>query len=681
MKVTRWAKIEDWSPTSSKQVLGYLKSRKYPIPINRKTKKPTSGEEALEKILRKHPTDLVIPKILAARRLQKADAYLSDTYVGLDGRFHPEFTRHPETLRFSSRRPNIQNQPKGKKDAEALIAEAILSSIIAEPGYVLIERDYKAEEALLLGYFAEDELYMRAARLGIYSWLLGPKLGKPVDLNRPDAEVLKDLNEIKYGNPFLYSVYKTCTLGVGYGMGVKSLATRLEPYFVDEAKSIALDQAKSKRWFKDVNPELPFESPQLVELTFNLTTELAKTAALDFQKNFEAAAPKVVAFQSKIRDQAHKERKLTNPFGYCVAPETKILTNDLRWVRADSLKPGDGLLAFDEEVPKGKRSRQFRESVVEAATPTIKDRFEVTLSDGTKVVTTEEHPWLAQQCPNGGFNVWTPTSKLRPGKTRVLKALNVWKTDDSYEAGWLAGFFDGEGSWSLSRAGAGHSTLTAAQLPGPTLDYAEEAAARLGIKCRKSLRLDTTKTGTLIIHNGLAGHLEFLGRIRPKRLLAKLPGRSLGELQRLDVVRVVSVVALGPGPITMLQTSTRTYIAEGFAMHNCRHFYDVFTKRDGKWVLGSEAEKVLAFLPQSTGAGIMSECLISVDEIFGQDPGFNPAITEHDKIVCEVYESNWQNYQKALREVMDAPIHQLGGLTIETEGKWGYSWGEMESCA
>lgn len=428
MKVTRWAKLYDWSPTSSQQVLKYLKHKKYPIPINRKTKKPTTGEEALEKILRKHPTDLVIPKILTARRLQKADAYLSDTYVGLDGRFHPEFTRHPETLRFSSRRPNIQNQPKGKKDAEALIAEAILSSIIADAGNVLIERDYKAEEALLLGYYAQDDLYMRAARLGIYSWLLGPKLGKPVDLNRPDKEVLADLNAIKYGHPFLYSVYKTCTLGVGYGMGVKSLATRLEPYYVDEAKEIALAEAQKKRWWKDINPAKPFDDARVVELTFNLTSELAKAAALDFQKSFESAAPKVVEFQSRIRDQAHRERKLTNAFGYT------------------------------------------------------------------------------------------------------------------------------------------------------------------------------------------------------------------------------------------------------------RHFYDVFTKRDGKWVLGSEAEKVLAFLPQSTGAGIMSECLISVDEIFGSDPDFNPCITEHDKIVCEVSEANWQNYQAALKQIMDGPIHALGNLEIETEGKWGYSWAEMESC-
>ncbi len=51
-------------------------------------------------------------------------------------------------------------------------------------------------------------------------------------------------------------------------------------------------------------------------------------------------------------------------FAFCVSPTTKILTADLRYVEAGTLEEGDRLLAFDEEPPAGRRSRQWRESSV-----------------------------------------------------------------------------------------------------------------------------------------------------------------------------------------------------------------------------------------------------------------------------------------------------------------------------
>ena len=43
----------------------------------------------------------------------------------------------------------------------------------------------------------------------------------------------------------------------------------------------------------------------------------------------------------------------------CVTPGHKVLTSDLRWVPVESLKKGDGLLAFDEEIQTGNRTRNF----------------------------------------------------------------------------------------------------------------------------------------------------------------------------------------------------------------------------------------------------------------------------------------------------------------------------------
>lgn len=416
-EVERWARVEDWNPVSSKLVLSYLRWKGYPIAKHRKTKNPTSNNEALEKLLRKYPNDPVIPIVLASRDLQKADGYLSDTYVGLDGKFHPEFTQHPETLRFSARRPNVTNQPKPekykgspdpRKRAKAIIAEAIISSIEASPGFVLIERDFKAQESLLLGYFAGDENYMRMARLGIYSYFLAIKQNIQIDLTLSDGEVKGALNGVKSQFPFEYPIMKKTILARGYGEGIPAIAKDLEPFFLTEAKEEA-GRSKSKR----------------ADLVFQICSELAKKAAAEYVRVYESAAPKVVKFQQEVRDRAHKERKLVNPFGYP------------------------------------------------------------------------------------------------------------------------------------------------------------------------------------------------------------------------------------------------------------RSFFDVYTKRDGKWVLGSEANKALAFLPQSTGAAILKECMLELDTRLGDDPNFWICIPEHDKLVCEAVEGRWPHYMSIMREVMEAPIPTLGGLSIETEGKMGLNWGAM----
>jgi DNA polymerase I-like protein with 3'-5' exonuclease and polymerase domains len=314
--IRRWARVDPWEPTSSKQVLEYMRSKGYEIPKHRKTKKPTTDEDSLEKILRKHPEDPVLPKVLEGRRLQKGMGYLADTYLGRDGRLHPEYTRHPETLRVSSRRPNLQNIPQGRKAAERMVAEAIRSSIIASPGFTLMERDYRAEEALLLGYFAEDESYMRLARLGLYSYFVGIKVGRTVDLTLPDADVKKQLNAIKKDFPVIYPIMKKTILARGYGEGVYAIARDLEPFFWDEAKELALTEAAKRRWWTPEIAADPFMEAKVVSIAVNIMVDLAKTAANDYVKIYESAAPKVVAWQESTRRRAHKERKLTNPYGY-----------------------------------------------------------------------------------------------------------------------------------------------------------------------------------------------------------------------------------------------------------------------------------------------------------------------------------------------------------------------------
>ena len=115
--------------------------------------------------------------------------------------------------------------------------------------------------------------------------------------------------------------------------------------------------------------------------------------------------------------ERHKMSRLGGASGkgrssYCVTPETKVLTADLRWVPAGESKPGQLLLGFDE-IPNGKgrrkpksqlrdvkgRStgfnrgkRKLRKSIIKH-TGLIKRRVvRLELEDGTMLRASIEHP-------------------------------------------------------------------------------------------------------------------------------------------------------------------------------------------------------------------------------------------------------------------------------------------------
>lgn len=229
MKELRWAKPLPWNPVSAKQVLEYLRFKHYKIPVDRKTRKPTTNDEALSNLLR-NVRDPLLELVLEARGLRKALGYLLDTSLGADGKFHPIYTFRPETGRLSSVRPNMQNQPKGGVDAE--LSRAIRSCIIpSEPGKVLLECDWKAMEAVLTGYFAGDDEYIVASQKDSHSWFGGyllRKMGVVKDVPSPkDAEFDAFASWLKEEHKAVRALAKKINLATGYGMRAPLLASTL----------------------------------------------------------------------------------------------------------------------------------------------------------------------------------------------------------------------------------------------------------------------------------------------------------------------------------------------------------------------------------------------------------------------------------------------------------------------
>jgi hypothetical protein len=149
----------------------------------------------------------------------------------------------------------------------------------------------------------------------------------------------------------------------------------------------------------------------------------------------------------------------------------------------------------------------------------------------------------------------------------VLKATPVVDREESYDAGWLAGLYDGEGHLT---AGPGWR-VTLSQKPGPVLDRAVSLLRERGYDLRIAGR-SNDDVAAVTINGGMQEVWRFFMQIRPGRLLAKLltklPEASLYGRSH-QAVSVVAKEFLGEQEVVAIQTGCSTFIAEGLASHNC----------------------------------------------------------------------------------------------------------------
>lgn len=249
---------------------------------------------------------------------------------------------------------------------------------------------------------------------------------------------------------------------------------------------------------------------------------------------------------------------------YCLTPESRVLTTGLEWKAIGALKVGDQLYGFEEKPTKGK-GRRFRTATVEAADPIEAPVFRVELSSGKVFHTTEDHRWMIL---DGGWQ-WAHTRDLRVGD-RVPRVFDTWGVNESREAGWLAGMFDGEGHISKPNTKQGGIQVGCSQNPGPTMDRLKSIMK--GLSAGFSYHHYERSTGLIRLTGPSTAKVKFLGEIRPERLISKLKPEMLGRMQKIAVDHVISIEPVGVRTVIQVKTSTSTMIVEGYAHHNCHYF-------------------------------------------------------------------------------------------------------------
>jgi phage terminase large subunit-like protein len=255
---------------------------------------------------------------------------------------------------------------------------------------------------------------------------------------------------------------------------------------------------------------------------------------------------------------------------WCVTPDTPILTADLRYLPAGELKKGAKLVGFEEESPSYNCSRRYKTATVTAFQRKPLPCMEIEIEGDIPLRATPNHRWLVR---NRGQNVmiWRRTDELRVGD-EIGQILPTWKADETYDAGYVAGAFDGEGHLSALKEGNGYS-LGVSQIEGKYLLEKVQDVLRRGHFRPTFLRemtrhaLNPKPMGRLRIDR-LADIVRLLGTFRPLRLLSQFTPDQMGHIRGSVWRKIVSVQDVGLQEMACISTDTKTYVARGYAAHN-----------------------------------------------------------------------------------------------------------------
>lgn len=282
--------------------------------------------------------------------------------------------------------------------------------------------------------------------------------------------------------------------------------------------------------------------------------------------------------------------EVTEKVDGCVVPGTKILTTDLRYVDVAELKAGDSIVGFDEEL---NRSR-FRASTVTCAKPIEKECVEVFFTNGRSVVASIDHPFVVRfpkKTSTGLSKKYVEAAKLTSGK-QVL-SLGVWQHEESWESGYIAGQYDGEGSL-VGPVKGGHRTrhLSYTQKDGDGADLVNDILIERGFTTSRDERKRQENwklIQTVRVIGGWCEMLRFLGVFRPQRLLRDYFDKILNGVP-MNGVKTVEVDRIEPVGIRLvigLSTSTKTYVADGLLSHNSQF---AFGRVNGELVMRSKGK-------------------------------------------------------------------------------------------
>lgn len=177
----------------------------------------------------------------------------------------------------------------------------------------------------------------------------------------------------------------------------------------------------------------------------------------------------------------------------------------------------------------------------------------------------------------------------------VCAPLTPWDQNHDHDWGYVGGVFDGEGCWHT----ASTAQIEFSQKTNVVLRRMHEILNRKGVDFNVQARPNGVNV-TLI--SGLSSTLRLISQSRPERLMKERRwlGRSLKSRAYDNKVYVEYVEDVGEQEVVSVETTERTFFAEGLVSHNCV---------DSNSITQSVLEHDVAWhAPGANAAGIGVEC-------------------------------------------------------------------------
>ena len=290
-------------------------------------------------------------------------------------------------------------------------------------------------------------------------------------------------------------------------------------------------------------------------------------------------------------------KKSLGPFG-CTPAESPVLMADLTMRPIGEIKAGDEVVGFTTDTNDAKKRRNLKTTKVIEVFQYVAPVVKITLDSGEVVRCTRDHKWYMGK--NGGNRGWFRDGRqdVRPLYRKAELGRKLMRVcppaiprltkEQERSAGWLAGFFDGEGSASNceKRGQKRHGGET--YRPSIAITFHQTAERNLPI-CQKLERIlkefgfdyslieGKRKNGqehwqirrqyTL---RGISLPLcqKFLHMIGPTKWRDRIRDGALGAHFIISQESVVSIEPDGEEPVFALKTETGNYIVWGLASSN-----------------------------------------------------------------------------------------------------------------
>ena len=206
-----WGVLTGTAIGSSQQVSEHMFGKKIWDPVKKgKSGRWSTDKETIERQLATLPEGSVGRQLAQLKLRYSMISKIQSTYTHKlveqadqyeDGRLRTSFNQvGTETGRFSSTRPNLQNQPRPNDELPS-----IRKAFIAEPGWKLVVADYDQLEICILAHYSQDPKLLAVVLDG---QSMHDITASSLDIPRPTA--------------------KTVNFAMNYGCGPKKLAMQLD---------------------------------------------------------------------------------------------------------------------------------------------------------------------------------------------------------------------------------------------------------------------------------------------------------------------------------------------------------------------------------------------------------------------------------------------------------------------